>query len=458
MSVHSPAREGLENAVRNLVRQRGVDPQREPAALDRLIGEAIAEYEERSVRGRVEPLDAVEPLRQALRDVVGGYGALQPLLDDDEIEEIWIDEPGKVFISKDGRSELTTIVLKDSDVRDLVERMLRASGRRLDLSSPFVDAALSSGERLHAVIPDITRKHWAVNIRKYVLRARSLSELVAVGLLPQNAAAFLDASVRAGHHILVSGATQAGKTTLLRALLGSVPASDRIVTAEEVFELNLEHRDVVAMQTRPPSIEGRGEVTLRRLVREALRMRPERIVIGEVRAAEAFDLLIALNSGIPGACTIHANSGREAVLKLCTLPLLAGENVTSQFVVPTVANAIDIVVHVERAPNGQRRVSEIVSVTGRVEGSRVEVATLFETREGRLERVSGEVPRPEKYARAGINLADVLGERHGTRKRSGIGGHHGERQAASQNRVSQQNSAGRENSTSHEAKPGGSWV
>lgn len=238
MSVHSPAREGLEHAVRNLVRQRGVDPQREPAALDRLIGEAIADYEERSVRGRVEPLDAVEPLRQALRDVVGGYGALQPLLDDDEIEEIWIDEPGKVFISKDGRSELTTIVLKDSDVRDLVERMLRASGRRLDLSSPFVDAALASGERLHAVIPDITRKHWAVNIRKYVLRARSLPELVAVGLLPQNAAVFLDASVRAGHHILVSGATQAGKTTLLRALLGSVPASDRIVTAEEVFELN----------------------------------------------------------------------------------------------------------------------------------------------------------------------------------------------------------------------------
>lgn len=458
MSVHSPAREGLEHAVRNLVRQRGVDPQREPAALDRLIGEAIADYEERSVRGRVEPLDAVEPLRQALRDVVGGYGALQPLLDDDEIEEIWIDEPGKVFISKDGRSELTTIVLKDSDVRDLVERMLRASGRRLDLSSPFVDAALASGERLHAVIPDITRKHWAVNIRKYVLRARSLPELVAVGLLPQNAAVFLAAWVRACHHILVSGATQAGKTTLLRALLGSVPASDRIVTAEEVFELNLEHRDVVAMQTRPPSIEGRGEVTLRRLVREALRMRPERIVIGEVRAAEAFDLLIALNSGIPGACTLHANSAREAVLKLCTLPLLAGENVTSQFVVPTVANAIDIVVHVERSSNGQRRVSEIVAVTGRVEGSRVEVATLFETREGRLERASGEVPRPEKYERAGIDLAEVFGEMHGMRERSGIDGRHDEHRTPGHHPASPKNSATRANLTSRAKKSGGSWA
>ena len=406
--MNSQARNGLESTVRQLVRQRGVDPQREPAALDRLIGEALSEYEERSIRGRVEPLEAVEPLRQALHDVVGGYGLLQPLLDDEEIEEIWIDEPGKVFIAKDGRSELTTIVLKDSDVRDLVERMLRASGRRLDLSSPFVDAALSSGERLHAVIPDITRKHWAVNIRKYVLRARSLSELVAVDLLPRHAADFLDASVRAGLHVLVSGATQAGKTTLLRALLGSVPAGERIVSAEEVFELNLEHRDVVSMQTRPPSIEGRGEVTLRRLVREALRMRPERIVIGEVRAAEAFDLLIALNSGIPGACTIHANSAREAVLKLCTLPLLAGENVTSQFVVPSVANAIDLVVHVERGPSGRRRVCEIAAVTGRVEGSRVEVATLFDTHEDRLCRVGGEVPRPEKYTRAGIDLAALL--------------------------------------------------
>ena len=174
MSVDSQARDGLESTVRHLVRQRGVDPQREPAALDRLIGEALLEYEERSIRGRAEPLGAVEPLRQVLRDVVGGYGQLQPLLDDDRVEEIWIDEPGKVFVSRDGRSELTTIVLKDSDVHDLVERMLRASGRRLDLSSPFVDAALAGGERLHAVIPDITRKHWAVNIRKYVLRARTL--------------------------------------------------------------------------------------------------------------------------------------------------------------------------------------------------------------------------------------------------------------------------------------------
>ena len=187
-------------------------------------------------------------------------------------------------------------------------------------------------------------------------------------------------------------------------------------------------------------------------------MRPERIVIGEVRAAEAFDLLIALNSGIPGACTLHANSAREAVLKLCTLPLLAGENVTSQFVVPTVANAIDIVVHVERSPNGQRRVSEIVAVTGRVEGSRVEVATLFETREGRLERASGEVPRPEKYERAGIDLAQVFGEGRGPRDLTRIGGRHGERQATGENPATHRDPATRTNLTPRERKSGASWA
>lgn len=415
MAVHSQARESIESVVRQLVRTRGVDPQADPEALERLMSAAIAQYEGYSVAGLAEPIDAVEPLKNSVRDAVGGYGALQPLLDDPAIEEIWIDEPGKVFISRDGRSELTTVVLSDTQVRDLVEKMLRSSGRRLDLSNPFVDAALEGGERLHVVIPDITRKHWAVNIRKYVLQARTLEELVRARMMPSQAAAFLEAAAATGLNILVSGATQAGKTTLLRALLGAVPASERVVTAEEVFELNLAHRDVVAMQTRPPNIEGRGEVTLRRLVREALRMRPERIVIGEVRAAEAFDMLVALNSGIPGACTIHANTAREAVMKLCTLPLLAGENVTSQFVVPTVASAIDLVVHVERDGAGRRRVSEISGVSGRVEAGRVEISSIFTTGNApgsqaaaRLIRSNGEIPQAERFRRAGIDIQKIV--------------------------------------------------
>ncbi|MBR6459587.1 MAG: CpaF family protein, partial [Actinomycetaceae bacterium] len=287
----------LESRVRHLVRESGIDPQRHMNALDRLIEQALNEHEERSILGEEQALDNKETFRQYMRNNLGGYGALQPLLDDPEVEEIWIDEPSKIFVSRGGHSELTNIIVSEQDVRDSVERMLRASGRRIDLSVPFVDAALASGERLHVVIPDITRQHWAVNIRKHIAKAQCLEDLCAGDFLSSQAARFLDMAVKAGLNILVSGATQAGKTTLLRALLASVGAHERIVSVEEVFELNLQHRDIVAMQTRPASIEGRGEVTLRQLVREALRMRPERIVIGEIRSAEAFDLLIALNSG-----------------------------------------------------------------------------------------------------------------------------------------------------------------
>jgi pilus assembly protein CpaF len=343
-----------------------------------------------------------------LLDAVAGLGPLQRFLDDPSIEEVWINEPGKVFVARSGRPELTTTILDDAQVRDLVERMLRVSGRRLDLSTPFVDASLPGGQRVHVVIPDVTRAHWAVNIRKYVARANRLSDLVAVGSLTPQAATFLDAAVVSGLNALVSGATQAGKTTMVNALAGSIPASQRVITCEEVFELRLSARDVVAMQCRQPNLEGAGEIPLRRLVKEALRMRPDRIIIGEVREAESFDLLIALNSGIPGMCTIHANSAREAISKMCTLPLLAGENVSDRFVIPTVASAVDLVVHLDLDRHGRRTVREIVAVTGRVENGIVETATLF-TRVGDvLRRSSGFPPHAERFARAGYDLALVL--------------------------------------------------
>src|SRR3954454_22044453 len=174
----------------------------------------------------------------------------------------------------------------------------------------------------------------AVNIRKFVLQAHSLDELVGLGTLTAQVARFLEASVAAGLNILVSGGTQTGKTTLLNCLTAAIPPRERVVTCEEVFELKVPLRDVVGLQCRQPSLEGTGEVPLRRLVKEALRMRPSRLIVGEVRQAESLDLLIALNSGLPGMCTLHANSAREAITKMCTLPLLAGENVGSRFVVP----------------------------------------------------------------------------------------------------------------------------
>lgn len=313
-----------------------------------------------------------------------------------------------MFVARGGESELTTTILTRQQVRDLVEQMLRSSGRRLDLSSPFVDAALPGGERLHVVIPDVTRADLAVNIRKHVVRAAHLDDLVRLGSLTAQAAAFLDAAVRAGLNILVAGATQAGKTTMLNALAGSIPPTQRVVTCEEVFELRFAVRDLVSMQCRQPSLEGTGEIPLRRLVKEALRMRPDRIVIGEVREAESFDLLIALNAGVPGACTIHANSAREALAKMCTLPLLAGENVSDRFVVPTVASAIDVVVHLGVDVDGRRRVREILGVPGRVEEGVVETSELFVRSGDRLVRADGYPPAVDRFARAGIDLGAVL--------------------------------------------------
>jgi pilus assembly protein CpaF len=398
----------LETEVRELIRRRGIDPIRDRPGVVSLVTDVIADYDGRSVVGAVPPLVDAVAAHKAVVDAVAGLGPLQKYLDDPEVEEIWINAPTQVFVARRGESELTTTILTDSQVRDLVEKMLKVSGRRLDLSSPFVDASLPGGERLHAVIPDVTRQHWSVNIRKYVVRASTLDDLVGLGTLTPHAAAFLHGAVRAGLNVLVSGGTQAGKTTMLNSLAGAIPARERVITCEEVFELRLVARDWVAMQCRQPSLEGTGEIPLRRLVKEALRMRPSRLLVGEVREAEALDLLIALNAGVPAMCTIHANSAREALTKLCTLPLLAGENVSDRFVIPTVASAVDLVVHLDLDGTGRRLVREIVAVPGRVEQGIVETADIFHTRDGHLVRADGYPPHPERFARTGTDLAALL--------------------------------------------------
>ena len=399
----------LHTEVRELVRRRGIDPLAEPGSLAALVKEASTDYLGRADAGLVPPLSDPDAAAAEIIDGLAGMGPLQRYLDDDEVEEIWVNGADRVFVARSGRPELTTTLLADDDLRVLVERMLRASGRRLDMSSPFVDAQLPGGERLHVVIPPITGVHWAVNIRKHMARASRLADLVRLGSLPARAAVFLDASVQAGLNILVSGATQAGKTTMVRALAGAIPAGQRIITCEEVFELSLRNRDCVAMQTRPANLEGAGEITLRRLVKEALRMRPDRLLIGEVREAEALDLLIAMNSGLPAMSTLHANSAREAIVKICTLPLLAGENVSAAFVVPTVASAIDLVVHLGLDAAGHRTVREIRAVTGRVENGVIELADLFHRDQaGRLVRGTGLPTGRERYERAGHDLAALL--------------------------------------------------
>jgi len=288
---------------------------------------------------------------------------INDFIHDDSVEEIWINGPGHIFVARNGISELTSVVLSENEIIVLVEQLLRNTGRRLDISHPFVDATLPDGSRLHAVIPDITKKWPAINIRKFGSATPNLELLVEKQMLDSQIASLLKEIVGNSKNILISGTTGAGKTTFLSSLLNTLPANTRIITCEEVFELKINSSDWVALQTREMNLESEGEVSLRRLIREALRMRPDRLVLGEVRQAEALDLLIALNSGMSGMATIHANSAREAINKLMLLPLLGGPNIQAEFVKKTVGQVIDFAIHLERNQAGFRQVAEIIEIS-----------------------------------------------------------------------------------------------
>jgi pilus assembly protein CpaF len=406
--AHAELVESLDQRVREAVRREGVDPQRDAIVVRRLAEAVVRAHDDRSLTGVVAPVSDVDAMVGELVARVSGFGPLQPFLDDPAVEEVWINDPSRVFVARRGRHELTNLMLTSAQVQELVERMLKSSGRRIDISRPFVDAVLPEGHRLHVVLEGISRGWTAVNIRKFVLTAARLGELVDLGTLTPPAAAFLESSVRAGLNILVAGATQAGKTTLLNCLAAAIPGGDRVVSAEEVFELRFPHPDWVALQTRQSGLEGTGEIRLRDLVKESLRMRPSRILVGEVRAEECLDLLLALNAGVPGMCTLHANSAREALVKMCTLPLLAGENVSARFVVPTVAASVDLVVHLGIDQHGVRRVNEILGVPGRVEHDVIEVEPIFERRSGELRRAGGMPPHVERYERVGVDVHAML--------------------------------------------------
>ncbi|MBN7794904.1 CpaF family protein [Microbacterium esteraromaticum] len=357
--------------VRRRLRLENTDPSAQPDEARRIAQTEVRRHNDQALqRGGVMIDDEAALVRDVLASV-SGFGVLQPLLDDDTVEEIWLNGPDRVFVARGGSTERIDIALSDAMVRELVERMLQSTGRRVDVSQPFVDASLPDGSRLHVAIADVVRGSVAVNIRKFLPQHRTLDSLVAQGAMPPRIAELLHRAMLDGRSVIVSGATHAGKTTLLGALLASVAERQRIITVEETFELAVDGPDVVALQGRQASLEGTGEITLRRLVKEALRMRPDRIVVGEVRDAEALDLVLALNTGVPGAGTVHANSATEALEKLALLPLLAGRNIDRGFIAPALASSISYVVHCRRDADGSRRVAQIIAPTGEVEAGRI---------------------------------------------------------------------------------------
>ena len=375
-SSTAPVATLVAERVRERLRAERSDPTRDPEFAAQVARAEVRRHNDFALARGMAPVDDETACVREVLAAVAGFGPLQAYLDDPTVEEVWINAPDRIFVARAGVAERVPLMLTDTAVRDLVERMLQSSGRRVDLSQPFVDASLPDGSRLHVVIPDITRRHWAVNIRKFLPAYRDLGRLVAAGSIAPEAATLLRDAMIAGRSVLVSGATHAGKTTLLGALIAACPPEHRIVTVEETFELAVAAPDLVSLQGRQPSLEGTGEVTLRRLVKEALRMRPDRLVVGEVRDAEALDLLLALNTGVPGAATIHANSAREALGKLAALPLLAGRNIDASFVQPAVAASVHLVAHCERDATGARRVVEVVAPTG-VAGGVITARTLY---------------------------------------------------------------------------------
>jgi pilus assembly protein CpaF len=304
-----------------------------------------------------------------VRDTVG-LGPLEDLLADPLVEEVMVNGPQSVYVERGGRIEATDVRFSDEEeLRNAIERILAPLGRRIDELSPMVDARLADGSRVNVVIPPLAIDGPALSIRRFGAKRPSPAELVELGTLTASQCQLLEQAVAGGSSVLVSGGTGSGKTTLLNALSSFIAAGERVVTIEDAAELRLQQPHVVRLESRPASVEGQGEVTVRDLLRNALRMRPDRIVIGEVRGAEALDLLSALNTGHDGALsTVHANSPVDALGRLETLALMAGLGLPHEAIAEQVQRGIDLVVHLERRPDGARRVVDVAEVV-RVAGS-----------------------------------------------------------------------------------------
>ncbi len=392
----SDARERLvRDEVREELRQLlDADALTEPEPADiervrRVVADRVDAANRRAMAAGEPPLPDPAGLARRILDDILGLGPLQPLLDDPAVEEIIVNGPHRVFAIEASGKRLADVLFEDDDeLLRLIRRAIGPLGRRLDETSPMVDARLPDGSRLNAVVPPLTSRWTHVTIRKFLLRARILEDLVRLGTLTTEAAAFLECGVQSGLNMLISGGTGSGKTTCLNSLGSCIAGShERVVTIEETAELQLESMlpDCVGLQSRLPNVEGAGAVSIRSLVKNALRMRPTRIIVGEVRGAEALDMLSAMNSGHEGSmCTIHANGPRQALSKLRTYAMMAEEALPARSVTEMIAEAIDLVVHLRLdGSTGRRLVASIYEVTG-LEEDAVAGSELFALADGSL--------------------------------------------------------------------------
>jgi pilus assembly protein CpaF len=322
--------------------------------------------------------DDRDRLTAEIADDILGHGPLERLLADDSVTEIMVNGPFDVWVERQGRLYETTVRFKDeSHLRRIINKMVAQVGRRIDESSPMVDARLPDGSRVNAVLPPLSLSGPLVTIRKFSQHRLDMAELVKLGTISTEVVEFLDRCVRAELNVLISGGTGTGKTTFLNALSSSIPDSDRIVTIEDAAELRLNQRHVLRLEARPKNIEGEGEIAIRELVRNSLRMRPERIIVGEVRGAEALDMLQAMNTGHDGSLsTVHANAPRDALARIETMVLMAGYDLPVRAIRQQVASALDLLIHLERLEDGSRRVTSIVEVQ-RMESDTITLQELF---------------------------------------------------------------------------------
>jgi len=388
-----------------------LDPQQRRARLQRMVADII------SREGPLRSTSQRSALITRVVDAALGLGVLEPLLADESVTEIMINGPSEVWVERAGRLERAGVTFTDeAELRQTVDRIVAGVNRRVDESSPMVDARLPTGERVNVILPPLSLLGPVVTIRRFP-RPYSMAELVALGSLDEPAVALLRAVVLARCNVLISGGTGTGKTTFLNAMSGLIPAHERIVTIEDAAELSLQQPHVIPLEARPANVEGRNQVTIRDLVRNSLRMRPDRIIVGEVRGGETLDMLQAMNTGHEGSlATVHANSAHDALLRLETLGSMSELPIAFEAIRDQINGAIEVIVHLRRAADGRRHVDEVAALVSehRDEYRLVPLAVHDASRPSHLPgRRGGLVRHPappalrERLARAGIDLEEV---------------------------------------------------